>query len=708
MAKSNRRRKLDRAKRQVRDTQRQAAAGRRLAAEEMIADAVASYDRLVDPGTSAAELARLLDEELGGSPVFTFLVNQMLEEGSSLERLAEVAETMLEPGDLDESASSLTALTFAAEVARAEGKVGRTHELLDQALAAVADDPKRRMGLLDLLRVSRRLADCLSVLEAAIRDTPDDNHAAEQYGLGIQEAYRSANHQQPSDPCTCGRGASWQECCGPRVHAALSRFTDRSGLTAISDAVAAFLVTSQYGHMVDNQVSDIVGDYDDLDWKPDELASFRALLAEHALLTAKLPAGDFGADDGQEEGEAVGPFAAFAADPSAPPELAANADTWLRHIQYGLWRIDGRTAAPGLWCTDLCSGLVRYAEFPAQLMGEWPRWSVWLGALVPVDGVWRATGTGLRLSPTEGDAVAEFVEAASESLVHALAGKRMRSPRSAEPIRFGHAEPIGVLTDWQEPASSNVASVIGMVVGFLLPRILGEVYQHRWTPPAFRNSDGDEMCLITAEIAVNDSAQVSDRLAARPGFERVPDDPTRITWYGIRIPEAQRKWILGEARAEPDAFGLAGSDLEDSAEPERWVRGKLSVGAGQIVAEVNSEKRLAQLLDVLSKIGAAPAVTDEKRIDPAQYYSWPRGESVRARGAAPSGEGWEKYWLDEQVPALGGRTPREATTGKECLMLEALLRQFEYEADLLAVQGQQGIDTDWLRQELDMVNETGD
>lgn len=49
---------------------------------------------------------------------------------------------------------------------------------------------------------------------------------------------------------------------------------------------------------MEDQVSDLVADYDDLEWKPDELASFRALLAEHALLTAKLSA---------DEGEALGP-----------------------------------------------------------------------------------------------------------------------------------------------------------------------------------------------------------------------------------------------------------------------------------------------------------------------------------------------------------------------------------------------------------------
>ncbi len=38
----------------------------------------------------------------------------------------------------------------------------------------------------------------------------------------------------------------------------------------------------------------------------------------------------------------------------------------------------------------------------------------------------------------------------------------------------------------------------------------------------------------------------------------------------------------------------------------------------------------------------------------------------------------------------------------ERILLETQLRQFEYEAAVLAANGEQGIDTPWLRHELDM------
>ena len=71
-------------------------------------------------------------------------------------------------------------------------------------------------------------------------------------------------------------------------------------------------------------------------------------------------------------------------------------------------------------------------------------------------------------------------------------------------------------------------------------------------------------------------------------------------------------------------------------------------------------------------------------------------------------EGWEKFWLDEKVPALFGRTPRQAAQGRERPYLEAMLRQFEYEVDLLAVDRKTGVDTAWLREQLDMPSELAD
>ena len=555
MAKSNRRRKLDRAKRQARDSRKQAAAQRRQEAEEAIEAALADYYRIMDPATSVADLAGLLNDRYDGDPVSISLVNGMVGSGSSVERLAETAEVVLASAEADGRSLSITALTFAAEVARVSGDKSRAAELLDQALAATDDWPVR-VDLARHLRASGRLADGIEMLETRLRDTPGDDNAAELYGLAVQDAYLRVGGQEQVERCSCGRDAFWPDCCGPREMAALKRFSDRSGLIALSDAVSAFLVSSGERRALDREVAEFLGAYDDLEWESGELAAFRELLEEHALLTARRSPVCSAEEDPSEE-DAPAPLAAFAADPSAPTELAARADVWREYVRYGLWRIDSSSSAPGLDCMDLCSGEVRYADFPAGVTSNWPRWSVWLGGIVPVDGVWRATGRGLRLSPAEADAAAELVEEATTSVVHALAGKKAKPSRSpAEPLRIGEAEPIGVYVDWQEPASPGITKLLGKVLGSLLPRIVGDVHVHRSAPFAMRAAS----------------------------------------------------------------------------------------------------------------------------------------------------EGWDKHWLDEQVPALNGLTPRQAATGKERPRLEGLLRQFEFEADVLAEEGRSGIDTAWLREELDLAD----
>jgi hypothetical protein len=75
-------------------------------------------------------------------------------------------------------------------------------------------------------------------------------------------------------------------------------------------------------------------------------------------------------------------------------------------------------------------------------------------------------------------------------------------------------------------------------------------------------------------------------------------------------------------------------DVEAPAGPQRWVRGVLRVHGREITIEVNSQKRLTRLLDLLRKVGGNPVVTSEKRIDPAQDFAWATGQRAAQGGTA--------------------------------------------------------------------------
>ncbi len=684
MAKSSRRKKQDRAKAAA----RQAEARRRRAMTARVRVMEQRLNRIHDPGTSAAELALLLAAHYRGVPVGGRLVPALLEEGSSLERLTGAAELMM-AGD----SADLSALTFAAAVARARADAAEERRLINEALSAAdqAEDPDTRLEVIDFISTTGHVAEAIELLEPRLREAPDDEFAAGLYAAAIARAYAKA---EPTE----------------RERAALSRFADRSGLIALRDAVGAFLAGTQLDQAVQARLMEELSVTDDLDWAPEERAAFGQLAEELALLTVD-PARDDADDGGQgitdpaslltEEDPSGTPLRAFAADPATPAALAARATAWSEHVHYGLWRIDDPVPAPGLWCTDIVSGTVAYAEFPAEATADLARWTVWLGGIVPVDGIWRSTGLGVRLSPAEADGAAEFVNLAAMGMLDFIRGRPEPPP---QPIPFGRAEPHGVYADGVEPAAPQIAALMGRMTGALLTRIVADVHRYRSTPPALCNTDGDPMCLITATIAVGDGT--ADRLAARPDFERDDAEPDRITWWGRLIPDGQRKAMMAEAVAQLRAQGH--KDIEVPDGPQRWVRGVLRVRDGEITAEVNSGERLTRLLGILRKAGADPRVTAEKRIDPALDFAWLAGQRTHQGGAADAAEGWEKHWLDEEIPALHGRTPRQAADGPLHPYLEALLRQFEYEADLLAAGGRTGIDTAWLREQLKLPSDLAD
>src|SRR5580658_10119073 len=475
MAKSNRRRKQDRAKAAT----RQAEAHRRRARTAQVRAVQRRLARIHDPATPAAELAALLTEHYRGVAVAGWLVTTLLAEGSSPQRLADTAQLMLAADAGGQGSSSLTSVTFAAAVARAAGDPEEERRLIDLALAATevtaaaeaTDDLDARLKVIDFISASGHAGEAVELLEPLLREIPEDDIAAEVYGAAISAAYALAEEAEPGER--------------EREHAAVARFADRSELTALRDAIGAFLAGTELGQEVQARVSAELPDADDVDWTADDRAAFGKLAEEIAWLTVNpaRDSGDLPEDDADlltDEDDASGtPLMAFSADPSTPPALAASAAAWYEYIHYGLWRIADPVPAPGLWCTELVSGTVRYVEFPPEATAGLARWTVWLGGIVPVDGIWHSTGLGVRLSPAEGDAAADFVDQAAVAIIRTLDGKPEPPP---EHLDFGQAEPQGVYVDYQEPGSADVAKLTGKVTGAVLTQIAAEVHMHRATP----------------------------------------------------------------------------------------------------------------------------------------------------------------------------------------------------------------------------------
>ena len=657
MAKSNRRKKQDRAKAEARRAQ-QSRPRARAERQQQLAD---RYSRLLDPRTSPAEVAELLAAELPDSSVAGAMVQMRMSLGVPAEEVAETARLMQASAPEPPGAGTLAVAAWAAH---ATGDEDAEHRYARELLArADADgDAGQRLEVIRSVSVRGHPGEACELIEPYLREHPGDGLAAEIYAEAVARAHSEA------EP-------------GERERAALARYADRSGIDALRAAIGSFLDRTDWGESVRKRVDAERAELEQEYWRPAERDAFAALAFE---LAVKLPA-DSADDPGssREDDPADTVLRAFAADPRVPGESAAQASAWDDHVHYGVWQLPDPVAAPGVWCTDLVSGTRRYAQFPAPALDGAAPWAVWLGALVPVDGIWRSTGNGTWLGPVEGDAVAEYADQAAQLAIQLISGAPRDQLPEPGPVRFGQAEPYCVRWDADETPEPEFAQFASAVMTGLVTRLASRVWWKRAVPLRLTNTDGDPMLLIDATIAVG--GDLTGRLLSRPDFAEEEDgEDGQIVWWGERV-------------------DLLASDDE----AERWVLGRVTPGEGQIRVRVNSQRRLARLVRILAALEAEPRVTEEKRAEPSLDFAWgPVPDSSDDGGGASLAREWEKSWLDQAVAALNFRTPRQAAAGGDAVdvfRVEALLRQLEYQAALAEARDQRGIDVAWLRAELGRV-----
>jgi hypothetical protein len=392
---------------------------------------------------------------------------------------------------------------------------------------------------------------------------------------------------------------------------------------------------------------------------------------------------------------------AFSDDPATPPGLAGRARDWRARVRYGLWRVDEGEPGPGLVCTDILSGRVRYVEFPPEVRAGLVRWAVWYGGIVPVDGTWRSTGLGTRLSPAEADAAAELILAETAhaepeqwALAQPVPGQRvLAQPVHGQPLRFGVAEPRGVAIDYETAPPDRAALTVSRMAGAAIGRVLGEVYRYRATPPAPVNSSDEPVSLITAWFTVPSPERFRTRLLERDDFRSDPVDPSLICWSESAMAGTSRA-SLGSSCASLGTLRIGPADTPggaDTANPARTT----------VVAHVNSAARFAYLQALLAKLGPELTACHEKHVDPVLHTAWP--QQPPALFPVPVRD-WERYWLGRPLAVLGNQTPRQAAGTGYLPELITLIRQFEYQAGVLALEGKSGADTALIRRELGLTS----
>ncbi len=677
---------------------------RRPAAELELERATAEIKRRAQeahsPDTSPERVAAILVEDFGDLPAPVGFAQALRETGSSERAGAVAAEAQrLAPG-------SVTALTIAAEVARTvEGDRDRARALLDEALNAQVD-PDGRAELARHLLEDERPIDALALLEEHLTDEPEDEEAQEARAGVLEGIHRRRR---------AGEKLERDE------EEALARFSDRDLFYRLREAMGEYVearpdlqqaiavnVRMWLEELREAEEDGGAGGFElentDADGPEDRIEGILRLAIEHAWLLGDEDE-DEDVDDGDELGfepapeleESGAPIAQLATDPDTLPALAGAALRWLRSCCYGLWQLSDPVCAPGVWLTEIVSGVRRYAAIPPEQLEGASRWSVLVGALVAIDGTWRSTGALVQLRPAEADWAAELAREATVDIAKALTGKRVRRRRQ----RRQAPEPLGVLAGRAEPAPLEIALLMSQVIGNLIPTIAGEVWRRRAAGPTLNNTEGHRLRIITALLNVKDGTAAAERLTAHPDFET--EEGGKLSWWGRELTEMERQSALAHLRSQLAADGE--EPLEDPDEVPRWLRGRLDLRAGGFEVEVNSEERLEALLGLLHELGLEPELERRSVIDPAQDMP-----AIQTGGPIPFGasqeaiDAWLSYWPEERVPALGGLTPRAAAKRtQQRVRLEALLREFEHDAHLLARQRRPAPDIGRLRTELGMV-----
>jgi hypothetical protein len=665
VGKSNSRRKQDRAKaaagRAEQERRRAKVARQRQAAER--------YAQLSDPSASPVTIAEVLAAEFRDRVIAGDLMRMRVSLGVPVEEVTETARLLLErtaPGQPGTGALAVAAL--AAHLAGDEdAEHGYVRELA--ARADASGDPRRRLEVIRSATGRDHPGETCELIEPYLREHPADELAAEIYALALAKAHAQA------EP-------------GELEAAALDRYRDRSGVDALDRAVDEFTERTPWGAIIREWMDNERTGQKTERWRPAERNATDALMAEAAVLFPFT--GEAG--DAEDDGAPGTPLRAFAADPETPPELAARATERDHHVRYGVWQVANPSPSPGVWCTDLVSGMRRYAQFPAEVIDGAPPWSVWLGALAPAEGIWRATRAGAWLSPVEGDAVAEYAEDAAWHMLRTITDEHGGYRPTLEHIRFGQAQPYCVRWETGEEPEPEFGDFASPMIARLAARLASWVWLKRGEHVLLRNTDGEPMVLIDAAVTVD--GDVTERLFARSDFGEEEDGVDgQVVWWGEPADDRSGEPVVLHFTEDGSAHVTSQADDEE----ERIVLGRLMPEPGRVRVQVNSQRRLKRLLRILREVGAAPEVTEERRSEPSLDFAWGPvpGHGLTARQ-------WAENWLGQAVATLDFRTPRHAAGGGQAdrLRLEGLLRQLEYQSALPAEHGGRPVDTDWLRAEL--------
>lgn len=540
MAKSGRRREQDRASADA----KRAGRARVHAKAEHEERTPVSPGTWTDPGLSPGEVATLVERDCLDSPHAATVARMRLKAGIPHPEVAETARLLLERGA---AAPAVGTLSFAAEVAHADGDKETEHRYTDEILARVeaSGDSGLRVSVASSISGRGHSGEAIELIEPCLRDHPEDSHANLAYSFMLREAAEDAG-------------------AGDRERAALERFAGQSALLELKSAVMEFIGRTKWDGLIQKRA--VRGlDLISTARLPKEAMEKCAAFA----LEAAVKACEDGID-GLPMMQLIELYKSghrpptvlteFASCPDTPASLARRAADWAEYGHYGLWQLMYPDQNPGVMGTDVASGTRRYAAFPPGMLDGVPRWSAWLGALIPVDGIWRATGAGLMLDPAEADAVAESISKEVGRLQQTVSGLPYAEMLPPDPVPYGNAPPWGVRWETFTPPDGSYASGTSTALMTLGTIFMADIQARR----ARRAETGDTIM----EPIPGSEAWLDEKLSALQGLTpreaEQGDLPSQLLLESL----LRRFDYQADIAADPDQERAKVARLRDALVPE--------------------------------------------------------------------------------------------------------------------------------------------
>jgi len=215
----------------------------------------------------------------------------------------------------------------------------------------------------------------------------------------------------------------------------------------------------------------------------------------------------------------------------------------------------------------------------------------------------------------------------------------------------------------------------------------GMVFHHLWMnlvafpePPQVVTSEGDPLIFCRSIFDTEQPFEVRAAIAAQSGVHAAADD--RLSW----------REDAGDGERELGTWSFEGNRvILETASQERAARGRTwleSVAGDKVRYRATALETLEQTMNELRRHRPKKPLAEEP----------PPPETGAVRQLF---DRYYQTWLDRPLPALGNRTPRAAARTKIwSVRLIELLKQFENTAERAALAGRPSYDFEWIWQEL--------